>query len=296
VIGLALSGGANFGALQAGALEILLEAGFRPQIITGTSAGALNAVLLASDPTVEGSRKLQDLWKKVGPKEVGKLNVIMSIRRLAAAEESLLPGEPLAEFLRRSLPKIETFGELEQMAGVRAYTTGVSLEDGELRIFGDRPEDRLIDGCMASSAMAPFLPPWKVDGKRYIDGGVNVKLPILTAIERGASQIMALHITDFKVRLAQKGVLFSIQRSVSLMTRWMVEIEIKMAKQLGVPVRIISLGVPPGIALWDFSQADRLIKLGRAVARKSLEEEPLKIYNPLELLLYQVGNKLNGKD
>jgi len=296
MIGLALSGGANFGALQAGALEILLETGFRPKIITGTSAGALNAVLLASEPTVEGVKHLQELWKKVGPKEVGKPNVIMSIRRLAAAEESLLPGEPLAEFLRRSLPKIETFGELEQMAGVKAYTTGVSIEDAELRIFGDRPEDRLIDGCMASCAMAPFLPPWKVDGKRYLDGGVYVKLPILTAIDRGATQVVALHITDFKVRLAQKGILAAIQRSVALMSNSMVETEIQQTRRRGVPVRVIRLLVPPGIPLWDYSQADRLIKLGRDIARKSLEEEPLKIYNTLELLLYQVGNKLNGKD
>jgi len=296
VIGLALSGGANFGALQAGALEILLETGFRPQIITGTSAGALNAVLLASDPTVEGTKRLQDLWKKVGPNEVGKPNIISSVQRLASHQESLLPGEPLAQFLLRSLPRVETFGELEQMAGVKACTTGVSIEDAELRIFGDRPEDRLIDGCMASCAMAPFLPPWEANGKRYLDGGVYVKLPIITAIERGANQVIALHITDFKVRLAQKGILSAVQRSVALMSRWMVETEIKQARQLGVPVRVITLGVPPGIALWDFGQADRLIKLGRAIARKSLGEEPLKIYSQLELLLYQVGNKLNGKD
>ncbi|OGC37747.1 hypothetical protein A2V54_00670 [candidate division WWE3 bacterium RBG_19FT_COMBO_53_11] len=296
MIGLALSGGANFGALQAGALEIILETGFRPQIITGTSAGALNAVFLASDPTVDGVKHLQELWKKVGPKEVGKLNVIMSVRRLASHEESLLPGEPLAQFLLRNLPKIETFGELGQIAGVKAYVTGVCVEDAELRIFGDLPEDRLIDGCMSSSAMAPFLPPWKVDGKRYLDGGVYVKLPITAAIDRGATQVVALHITDFKARLAQKGILAVIQRSVALMSNWMVETEIQQTRRLGVPVRVIRLLVPPGIPLWDYSQADRLIELGRDIARKSLEEEPLKIYNPLELLLRQVGNKLNGKD
>lgn len=291
MIGLALSGGANFGALQAGALEVILETGFRPQIITGTSAGALNAVFLASDPTVAGTRKVQDLWKKVGPKEVGKPSVILGVRRLASHEESLLPGEPLARFLLRSLPKTETFGELEQIAGIKAYTTGVCVEDGELRIFGDLPEDRLIDGCMASAAMPPFLPPWKVDGKHYLDGGVYVKLPILTAIERGASQVVALHITDFKVRLVQKGVPASIHRAFSLMANWMVKTEIRQARQLGVPVRVITLEVPPGISLWDYRQADPLIKLGRAVARKSLAEEPLKVYNQFELFLRQLGPK-----
>ena len=296
MIGLALSGGANFGALQAGAMEIILETGFRPQVITGTSAGALNAVFLAANPTADGARELQNLWMRVGPREVGKPNVIESLRRLASHEESILPDGPLAQFLIRSMPQVKTFGEIEKLAGVKAYVTGVSIEDAELRVFGDRPEDQVIDGCMSSCAMAPFLPPWKADGKHYLDGGVYVKLPILTAIERGADQVVALHITDFKTRLAQKGIFFAIQRSIALMSKWMVESEIRQAGRMGVPVRVITLGVPPGIAIWDFSQANRLISLGRAIARKSLEEEPLKIYNPLELLLRQVGNKLNGKD
>lgn len=296
MIGLALSGGANYGALQAGAMEVILETGFRPQIITGTSAGSLNAVYLAADPTVEGARNLQSMWMEVGPKEVGKPHVLKGLRRLASHQESILPNGPLAQFLRRSMPQVKTFGELERIVGVKAYTTGISMEDAELRIFGDYSEDRVIDGCMASCAIAPFLPPWEVDGKRYLDGGIYVKLPILTAIERGATQIVALHTTGFKTQFAHKGVFFTIQRSFSLMMHWMAEAEIRQASRLGVPVRVITLIPPLDVPFWDYSQARRLIMLGKAAARESLEKEPIKIYNHLELLLRQIGNKLNGKD
>jgi len=288
-----LSGGANFGALQAGALEVLFEeTDFQPRIIAGTSAGALNAVFLAGDPTAEGARKLQQLWRTVSPNEVGKPNVITSIRRLASSKESLLPSGPLADYLRRSMPQVETFAELEQIAGIKAYATGVSIEDARLRVFGDLPNDRLIDGCMSSSAMAPFLPPWKADGKRYLDGGVYVKLPVLIAIERGATQIIALRITDLNIRLAQRGIMHSIQRSVGLMTTWMAETELRQARQLGIPVRVITLSVPPGIPLWDYEQADRLVRTGRTLTRKSLKEEPLRIYHPLELWLQRMGSRI----
>lgn len=290
---LVLSGGANYGALQAGAVEILFgETAFRPRIIAGTSAGALNAVFLASDPTLEGIRKLQELWRTVSPKEVGKPNVVTSVRRLASGKESILPSEPLADYLRRSLPQVETFAELERLAGVRTYVTGVSIEDAELRVFGDRPDDRVLDGCMASAAMPPFLPPWEVDGKRYLDGGVYVKLPVKIAIERGATQIVALQITDLKIRLAQRGVMHAIQRANGLMTHWMVETELSQARRMGVPLRVITLVVPPGVPLWDYQQADRLVRMGRTLMRRSLEEEPLRLYHPWELWLQRAGSRI----
>ncbi len=281
---LVLSGGANFGALQAGALEVIFnETEFRPKLISGTSAGALNALLLASDPTLEGVRRLQELWRSAGPREVGKPSLFSSAKRFATHKDSILSNKQLEQFLLRSLPRVRTFGKLAALCGVRAYATGVCLETNELRIFGDQDDDLLIDGAMSSSAMAPFLPPWKVGDYHYIDGGVFTKLPIFTAIERGATQVVALWIEDLKVRRDANGVLANVNHSVALMTRRQVEMEIHWARQTGIPVRVFRLTVPPGVHLWDYAQANRLIRLGRAVARRELEKEPLKIYQPWEL-------------
>ena len=66
-----LSGGGNYGAMQVGALEVLLAHGPRPQMLVGTSAGALNAAYLATDPTLEGARRLGDAWRGVRLGHVG---------------------------------------------------------------------------------------------------------------------------------------------------------------------------------------------------------------------------------
>src|SRR3990172_10290928 len=62
-----LSGGGSLGALQAGALEVLLERGPRPQIVVGTSAGALNAIFVAVDPTPRGARAMQRVGQGAQP-------------------------------------------------------------------------------------------------------------------------------------------------------------------------------------------------------------------------------------
>ena len=65
-------------------------------------------------------------------------------------------------------------------------------DDGALRIFGDDPNDRMLDGLMTSTAMPPFYPPWEVDGVLYLDGGVTSHLPLQAAVDRGADEIFAL--------------------------------------------------------------------------------------------------------
>lgn len=294
---LVMSGGANFGAMQAGALEVILETGFQPEMAVGTSAGALNAILIASDPTPAGVQRLIQLWQSVTPNDVGKATVVTGLRRLVASADGLIDDRPLARFLQRSLPSVPTFGELAAICGVRAYAPAICVETAEMIVFGDRPSDNLLDGAMSSCAVPPFLPPWKIGGQRYFDGGIYTKLPLLVAIERGATQIVALNIRDTKgMAPTAHGIIAVAYYASSLMTRHQVHREISEAQKTDVPVRVIDLHVPPDIAIWDYTQPNRLIKLGRELARKNLEEQPLKIYNPLERLLHQFSKSLNHKD
>jgi len=157
----ALSGGANFGATQASALEVLFEAGLCPGMAVGTSAGALNSIYIASYPTVEGMQNLIDDWKTVGEKEVGIPRIFTSVRRLISGQAGLIPPEPLAEYLNDQFPPdIPTFGQLAQLNGIRAYNTAICMETGELRIFGDDPQDRLIDVQLSGSALLPPVESW----------------------------------------------------------------------------------------------------------------------------------------
>jgi NTE family protein len=275
---LVMSGAANFGAMQAGALDPIFLSDFKPEMVVGTSAGALNAIYIAYDPSSSGVARLQDLWRAAGPKEVGNPTAIGVMRRLVRQQDSMVPSDALVSFLNRHLPQdVDTFGQLRDCVGVPAYVVAVNIETAELRVFGDDDEDRIIDGAVASSAVPPYFPPWSVDGERYLDGGIYSKLPIRVAIERGATKILALDVSHaMGSKETAKGILGMSSYAVSLMVEAQAAREIAWAKASGASLRVIHLPAPTDVAIWDYTQADRLIEMGRQYAARQLKAESLR--------------------
>jgi predicted acylesterase/phospholipase RssA len=274
-----MSGGANFGAMQAGALQVLIESGLQPKMAVGTSAGALNSIYLASDPSPEGMQRLLDAWRSIGPKEVGMPKILTVVRRLLTGQAGLIPSEPLANFLNGHFPPgVTTFGQLTLLHGIQAYTVAACLETAKTVVFGDNDDDGLIDGAMSSTAVPPFYPPWKVGGYRYLDGGITEKLPLLPAIERGATQIIALDIYSAMGSLEMaKSMITLTGYSLSIMTENQAEREIAAAKATGVALRVIKLFPPADIDFWDYDAVERLIEAGKQQAREAIEKEPIRL-------------------
>ena len=192
--------------------------------------------------------------------------------------DSLVPNIPLARYVARSLGlELGTFSELEALHGVRARAIAVCMETGELVAFGDQDKDRLIDGAMSSTAVPPYLPPWRAGGRRFLDGSVLSKLPLLAAIERGATQILALNVVSMlggpQAAHGMRGIaIYAISLGIEEMTAR----EVDLARRTGVELHLLDVPSPPEIAFWDFSQADRLIADGRQAARSWLEATPLR--------------------
>jgi NTE family protein len=288
-----LSGGANFGAMQASALQVLFEAGLQPEMAVGTSAGALNSIYVASYPSVKGMQNLVEGWRTVGDREVGMPRIFTSVRRLIAGQSGLIPPEPLADFLEEQFPQdIQTFGQLAEMNGIKAYNTAVCMETGEFRVFGDDPEDHLIDGAMSSSAVPPFYPPWKVGEYHYLDGGIAAKLPLMAALERGATQIVALDINNAMGTLNGTGNMITIiGYSISLMTEDQTRREVESAQTTGIPMRIINLTPPADLDFWDYDRVEELINLGRDQTQTALQEEPIKIASTWQVQIRRALSK-----
>lgn len=274
---LVMSGAANFGAMQAGALGPIFATGFRPELVVGTSAGALNAIYIAYDPSLDSVSRLQDLWRTASPKEVGNPTAIGVVRRLVRQQDSMVSSDALESFLSQYLPQnVDTFGQLRNCVGVPAYVVAVNIDTAELYVFGDEDDDRIIDGAMASTAVPPYFPPWFIDDQRYLDGGIYSKLPIRVAIERGATQILALDVSHaMGSKETAKGILGMSSYAVSLMVEAQAAREIAWAKSSGASLRVIHLPAPKDTAIWDYTQADRLIEMGRQYARQQLDTEPL---------------------
>jgi NTE family protein len=282
-----LSGAANFGAMQAGALEIIMKTGVRPRMLVGSSAGALNAIYMAADPSVERVRELQDMWHAAGPDEVGVPKPFIALRRIVQQKDGLIDSTRLAQFLEDRLPaETTTFADLEMMKGIKTYVTAVEIDSGAMHVFGDDPADNLIDAAMASSAVPPYFPPWKVGEQRYLDGGVYAKLPLCVAIERGATQIIALDVTYPMGSAANaQGVMGVSGYSLSLMIQAQVAYELAWAQITGVPIRMIALKAPSDVPFWDYTKAETLIDRGRAIAAADIEDKPLKAVSALSRAL-----------
>jgi NTE family protein len=279
MLALVLSGAANYGAMQVGGLEILIKAGVKPDMVVGTSAGALNAIHIASQPSTRGVRRLRSMWKNVKTSHVGKPNLITGLGRLITRQSSLFLSDPLARFFQENLPaNIKTFGQLNSMHGIRTYTTAVCMETGKLRVFGDDERDQLIDGAMASTAIPPYFPPWRVGKYRFVDGGVVAKLPLRSAVRRGATQIIALDVKNALGAVQKASDIFGISSyALSLMADSQTKEAADWARMLGVELRVIQLLAPPEVNFWDYSQADYLYELGRQIVEKALEAEPVNV-------------------
>lgn len=282
MLSIVLSGAANFGAMQAGALEVLIERGVKPEMLIGSSAGALNAIYLGAEATVEGAKRLQDVWRAAGPEQVGVARPFTILRRMVINQDSLIDNAALSAFLGSQLPmEMGTFGVLRATTGIHTYAVAVNMRTARLRVFGDLGSDRLLDGAMASSAVPPYLPPWEVDGERYLDGGVYTKLPLMAAIARGATRIIAFDVTyAMGTRSTAEGTVGVSGYALSLMVEAQTALEIEWARRTGVDLHIIQLLAPAEIPFWDYSKAERLIERGRKITETSLEEKPIRLVSP----------------
>jgi NTE family protein len=263
-----LSGGANYGAQQVGALEVLFERGIRPDMLMGVSAGALNW-RVAAHPRWR-SAELSRIWRKTGGDRaaVGPLTALF---RLVGGKDSLLSNDSLLQFIRRWPFAESTFGEFTDP---RLYTVAARYDDGALRIFGDDPYDRILDGLMTSTAMPPFYPPWEMDGVLYLDGGVTSHLPVQAAVARGADEIFALrngHGFLLDSAPVQRN-LFSIgSKAVSLLVERQATLEIEAVQREGsVRLHLIDLHTDDDPGLWNFTRAAELIAAGRRIAEEYL--------------------------
>src|SRR5512137_455813 len=246
-----LSGGANYGAQQVGALEVLFEHGIQPDMVMGVSAGALNAAWVALHPTLEGVQELARLWCEDAAASIPPVGPLTALFRLVGGKDSLLSNDSLLQFIRRWPFAESVFGEFTHP---RLYTVAADYQAGTLRVFGDDPHDRLLDGLMTSTAMPPFYPPWEVDGVPYLDGGVISHLPLQAAVTRGADEIYALrngHGFMLGSAPVQRNVFSIGAQAVSLLVNRQAQLEIEaVQRNRSVRLHLIELHTDDDPGLW----------------------------------------------
>src|SRR3954453_16500996 len=181
-----LGGGGVLGAAEVGMLQALFEHDVRPDLVVGTSVGAINGALVAADPTPGAVDRLRGVWEELASQRIFAGSVLAQMRTLVRTRTHLHPREPLRELLTAHLP-VQTFAEL----AVPFQCVAASIERAAEHWFTEGP---LVDAVLASCAVPGLLPPVEVGGEHYLDGGLVHSIPVGRAVALGADTIYVLHV------------------------------------------------------------------------------------------------------
>lgn len=182
-----LGGGGVLGAAEVGMLRALLEAGVQPDLVVGTSIGALNGAFLAADPTVAATARLAELWGELAGSDGVFSGSVVARAATAVRSGTHLHGRgPLRSLLARHLP-VENIEDL----AVPFQCVAASIERAAEHWF---TEGSLSDAVMASCAVPGLLAPVRVGDEHFLDGGLVNSVPVSRAVELGARTVYVLQV------------------------------------------------------------------------------------------------------
>lgn len=182
-----LGGGGHLGAHEVGMLRALLEHGVTPDVVLGTSVGAINGALIASDPTPAAAQRLASLWGDFERSAVFGGSLLRRVATLARTRTHLHDNAALRALLSEHLGDATRIEDLPVAFGCVA----ASIEHAREHWFTDGP---LVDAVLASAAVPGLLPPVALDGEHFVDGGIVDSIPVGRAAHHGARTIYVLHV------------------------------------------------------------------------------------------------------
>jgi NTE family protein len=250
-----LSGGGNLGAVQVGMLQALGERGIVPDLLVGTSVGALNAVFIGGsgmNPSTLG--ELARVWQRVRRKDVFPFDPARQLLAVAGRLSSLCSSAAL----RRLIAGNVSVRRLEDVViPVHLVATDVLTGEAVCLSSGDT-----VSAVLASSAIPGVFPAVRRGGKVLCDGAIAANTGIAQAVALGAEQIyllpagFACGLTD-----APANALSSAMHALSqlIQRRSLVEMTY-LAGQ--VDLHLLPPLCPVSVAPLDFSHAGELIERG----------------------------------
>jgi NTE family protein len=181
------------GAYEVGMLRALFERQIEPELVVGTSVGALNGAAVAFEPAMPTVDRLQEVWMTLDKSEIFAGSVFAGAANLVRTRTSLHSNRPLRNLIDDLLPK--RFEDLQ----VPFQCVAACIERAAEQWFHEGP---LAEAILASSAVPGILPAVQIDGEHFIDGGIVNSIPIARAVELGAKLIYVLHVGRIERPLA----------------------------------------------------------------------------------------------
>ena len=260
-----LAGGGSLGAVQVGMLQALGDAGVRPDVLIGTSAGAMNAAWVGghgmSRESLDG---LAALWEGLRRHDVFPVDPGRLARGLLGASAALCSPDRLRGLVRANAG----YDDLAD-ASIPVEVLTTDLLTGLPVVLSTGP---VADAVVASAAVPGIFPPTVVDRRHLVDGGVAGHGGVGRAVELGADVVYVLptgaacalaHPPRTAIGVALHALTLVIQRRLSAEVA-------ALGPEPGSVLRVLPPLCPLGIPPTDFAQAAALVRRGREASTRWL--------------------------
>lgn len=247
-IGLALGGGAARGFAHVGVIQVLEEAGIRPELVTGTSAGSLVASLYASG---RNGSQLQRIAETMDEATFADWTLPLFSR-------GMLRGDALARYVSQQVAgrRIE---DMSMPLGIVA--TDLHSGQGVLFQRGD-----IATAVRASSAVPGLFQPVLITGREYVDGGLVAPVPVRQARQMGAELVIAVDISQVPESNSPTDVFQILLQTFTIMSRSISSLELRG------PDLVVVRPALNGVSSADFSARRRAIQAGRLAMTQALPQ------------------------
>ena len=275
-VALILSGGGAKGAWEAGVAAALVERGVPVRLVAGSSAGALNAAMVA-DGRLD---RLQALWRTVTREQVYTLrpSVVLSgllpgVFTLLALDRagSLLDPAPLRALITEAIDF-----ERIRASPVELLIVATDLLRYDKRAFDNRTVS--VDALMAATAVPGAFPPVRVDGVPLVDGGLTGRAPVLEALALGrpiGRAIVVMSYAPDEQAKAPTTLRRTLEESLELVMIHAIRRDVELARlrHPKVDVQLLTPSAPLLLRPLDFDTEGmaRALELGRGDARACLD-------------------------
>ena len=254
-IGLVLGGGAARGFAHIGVIQVLEEAGIKPHLVVGTSAGSLVAALYASGKSGAQLQKVAETMEEA----------TFADWTLPIFSRGLLRGEALARYVSQQVNS-----RLIESTAMPLGIVATDLNSGQGMLFqrGD-----IALAVRASSAVPAIFQPVKISGRDYVDGGLVSPVPVRYARQMGAELVIAVDISGLPEGNAANDTLQVLMQTFTIMIKSINNFELREADLVVRPALA-------GVGSSDFSSRRRSIEAGRAAMLALLPQLKLAINKP----------------
>ena len=246
-IGLVLGGGAARGFAHIGVIQVLEEAGVRPSLVVGTSAGSLVAAFYASGKTGVQLQQIAETMEEA----------TFADWTLPIFSRGMLRGEALARYV-----STQVNGRLIEGMPLPLGIVATDLNSGQGVLFqrGDT-----ATAVRASSAVPALFQPVKIAGREYVDGGLVSPVPVRYARQMGAEVVIAVDISSAPEGNTASDTLQILLQTFSIMSKSINRFELREADVVVRPSLV-------DVASSDFGARRRAIQAGRVAMQALLPQ------------------------